>query len=72
MVRQEGQSLLLVEQQVGQALALTQRCVVLERGRVVHAARSREQLEDVAALDRWVGVRLQGAGTPAHLAKEET
>jgi branched-chain amino acid transport system ATP-binding protein len=65
MVRQEGQSLLLVEQQVAQALALTQRCAVLERGRVVHTARSSEQLQDLAALDRWVGVRLQGAGTPA-------
>jgi branched-chain amino acid transport system ATP-binding protein len=72
MVRQEGQSLLLVEQQVAQALALTQRCLVLERGRVVHAARSRAQLEDLGALDRWVGVRLQGAGTPSPFAKEET
>src|SRR4029079_17612849 len=49
MVRQQGQSLLLVEQQVAQALALTQRCVVLERGRVVHSARSSEQLQDIAA-----------------------
>jgi len=70
MVRQQGQSLLLVEQQVAQALALTQRCVVLERGRVVHTARSREQLEDIAALDRWVGVRLQGAAATAPLKEE--
>ena len=70
MVRQEGQSLLLVEQQVAQALALTQRCVVLERGRVVHTARSRDQLQDVAALDRWVGVRLQGDATPARAGTE--
>jgi branched-chain amino acid transport system ATP-binding protein len=71
MARQEGQSLLLVEQQVAQALALTQRCVVLERGRVVHTARSRDQLQDVAALDRWVGVRLQGAAAPAPLEQEQ-
>jgi branched-chain amino acid transport system ATP-binding protein len=71
MVREEGQSLLLVEQQVAQALALTQRCVVLERGRVVHSARSHQQLQDVAALDRWVGVRLQGAASPAAVEKEE-
>jgi branched-chain amino acid transport system ATP-binding protein len=70
MVRQEGQWLVLVEQQVGRALALTQRCLVLERGRVVHAARSRAQLEDLGALDRWVGVRLQGAGTCPQLARE--
>jgi branched-chain amino acid transport system ATP-binding protein len=71
MVREEGQSLLLVEQQVAQALALTQRCLVLERGRVVHSARSRQQLQDVAALDRWVGVRLHGAAAPALVEKEE-
>jgi branched-chain amino acid transport system ATP-binding protein len=71
MVRDEGQSLLLVEQQVAQALALTRRCVVLERGRVVHSARSREQLQDVGALDRWVGVRLQATGTPVDLEKEQ-
>jgi branched-chain amino acid transport system ATP-binding protein len=70
MVRDEGQSLLLVEQQVAQALALTHRCVVLERGRVVHSAPSAEQLTDPAALDHWVGVRLR-ADEPAALDKEE-
>ncbi|GAB3776869.1 ABC transporter ATP-binding protein [Ramlibacter monticola] len=72
MVRQEGQSLVLVEQQVAQALALTQRCAVLERGRVVHSARSQAQLQDLAALDRWVGVRLQADATTGRLEKEET
>ena len=71
MVRQEGQSLVLVEQQVAQALALTQRCAVLERGRVVHSARSQAQLQDLAALDRWVGVRLQAGETTGRLEKEE-
>ena len=58
MVRSEGQSLLLVEQHVEQALLLTQRCVVLERGRVVHGATSSDQLCDLRGLDRWVGVRV--------------
>jgi len=71
MVAEEGQSLVLVEQQVAQALALTQRCLVLERGRVVHSARSREQLEDPRALDRWIGVRLQAGPSPAAIEKEE-
>jgi branched-chain amino acid transport system ATP-binding protein len=71
MAREEGQSLLLVEQQVAQALALTQRCVVLERGRVVHAARSAEQLQDLRALDRWVGVRLQAGDERSPVEKEE-
>jgi branched-chain amino acid transport system ATP-binding protein len=61
MVSEDGQSLILVEQRVEQALGLTQRCVVLERGRVVHAADSREPLRDLRQLERWLGVRL-----PAH------
>jgi branched-chain amino acid transport system ATP-binding protein len=71
MVREEGQSLLLVEQQVAQALALTQRCIVLERGRVVHSARSADQLGDLGALDHWVGVRLQAGVAPAAFEREE-
>ena len=59
MVALEGQSLILVEQHLEQALELTQRCVVLERGRVVHCADSRDQLRDLQHLDRWVGVRLR-------------
>jgi len=59
MVAQDGQSLILVEQHLEQALELTQRCVVLERGRVVHFADSRQQCEDLQYLDRWIGVRLR-------------
>jgi branched-chain amino acid transport system ATP-binding protein len=58
MVKDEGQSLLLVEQHVEQALLLTSRCAVLERGRVVHAASSAQQLRDLGGLDQWVGVRV--------------
>ncbi len=58
MVRSEGQSLVLVEQHVEQALLLTNRCVVLERGRVVHVAASSDQLRDLRGLDQWVGVRI--------------
>ena len=58
MVEDEGQALVLVEQHVEQALQLTHRCVVLDRGRVAHVADSAAQLQDVAALDRWVSVRV--------------
>lgn len=58
MVGEEGQALILVEQHVEQALSLTNRCLVLERGSVVHAAESKNQLQDIPLLDKWVGVRL--------------
>jgi branched-chain amino acid transport system ATP-binding protein len=59
MVRHEGQSMILVEQHVEQALSLTHRGIVLERGRVVHAADSMELLADLGVLEKWVGVRIQ-------------
>ena len=59
MVKEEGQALVLVEQRAEQALQLTHRCIVLERGRVVHGADSQAQLQDMALLDKWVGVRVQ-------------
>ncbi len=58
MVESEGQSLILVEQHVGEALALTHRAIVLERGRIVHEGASAALLADPHALDRWVGVRV--------------
>jgi branched-chain amino acid transport system ATP-binding protein len=59
MVRREGQALILVEQHVEQALRLTHRGVVLERGRVVHAAESADLLGNLGVLEQWVGVRIQ-------------
>jgi branched-chain amino acid transport system ATP-binding protein len=59
MVGDEGQALILVEQHVEQALELTRRCIVLERGRVSHVADSAAQLADVASLDQWVSVRIR-------------
>jgi len=59
MIRDEGQSLILVEQHVEQALRLTHRAVVLERGRVVHNAPCADLLGDLSVLEKWVGVRVQ-------------
>ena len=58
MVKNQGQSLILVEQRVEQALSLTHRAVVLDRGHVVHTAESPELLKDISVLEKWVGVRL--------------
>lgn len=59
MVKNQGQSLILVEQRVEQALSLTHRAVVLDRGQVVHTGQSPELLKDISVLEKWVGVRLQ-------------
>ena len=60
MVTSEGQALILVEQHVDQALSLTHRAIVLERGRIVHEGASDALREDPQALDRWMGVRVAG------------
>ena len=62
MVHEDGQSLVLVEQHVEQALQLTGRCAVLDHGRIAHVANSREQLADLPALDQWVSVRVREGG----------
>ena len=58
MVTSEGQALILVEQHIDQALSLTHRAIVLERGRIVHQASSDVLRLDPHALDRWIGVRV--------------
>ena len=58
MIRVEGQALILVEQHVEQAMRLTHRAVVLERGRVVHNAACSELLADLSVLEKWVGIRV--------------
>jgi branched-chain amino acid transport system ATP-binding protein len=58
MVEGEGQSLILVEQHLAQALSLTHRAIVLERGRIVHEGTSEGLRADLQSLDRWIGVRM--------------
>ena len=58
MVTAEGQALILVEQHVEQALTLTHRAIVLERGRIVHEGGSAALKADLPSLDRWIGVRV--------------
>jgi branched-chain amino acid transport system ATP-binding protein len=58
MTGDEGTALILVEQHAEVALALTDHAIVLERGSIVHRARSQALLKDQAALDRLIGLRL--------------
>ena len=58
----EGTAFILVEQHAEVALSLTEHAVVLERGSIVHRARSRDLLQDQATLDRLIGLRLDSAG----------
>jgi branched-chain amino acid transport system ATP-binding protein len=58
MTADEGTAFILVEQHAEVALSLTEDAVVLERGSIVHRARSRDLLDDQATLDRLIGLRL--------------
>jgi branched-chain amino acid transport system ATP-binding protein len=58
MIADEGTAFILVEQHAEVALSLTVDAIVLERGSIVHRARSRDLLADQATLDRLLGLRL--------------
>jgi branched-chain amino acid transport system ATP-binding protein len=56
VVRDEGLSAIIVEQNPRLILGMTQRVVVLDRGRVVHEGASEDLLAEPARLERWLGV----------------
>ena len=56
--RLEGIATLLVEQHVELALSLTTDALVIERGRIVHRARSDDFARDAATLERYVGLKV--------------
>ena len=62
MTADEGTAFILVEQHAELALSLTDEAIVLERGSIVHRARSQDLLKDEATLDRLIGLRLAGQG----------
>ena len=49
-------AMILVEQHAELALSLTERAVVMERGRVVHDGPSAPLAKDRGSLDRWLAV----------------
>jgi branched-chain amino acid transport system ATP-binding protein len=61
MMADEGTAVLLVEQHAEIALSLTEHAVVLERGAIVHRARSNDLINDAATLERYIGMRLEGS-----------
>jgi branched-chain amino acid transport system ATP-binding protein len=56
IIRDEGTSAILVEQNAKKILGVTDRAIILERGAVVHAADSAILAADRAALERHLGV----------------
>jgi branched-chain amino acid transport system ATP-binding protein len=56
LLREEGLAAILIEQHARKILGLTDKAVILERGRVVHASDSRQLLDEPHHLDRWLGV----------------
>jgi branched-chain amino acid transport system ATP-binding protein len=58
MVAEEGTAVILIEQHAEVALSLTSEAAIMERGTVVHRARSADLLRDAATLDRFIGLRV--------------
>jgi branched-chain amino acid transport system ATP-binding protein len=56
LVSTGGMSVILVEQHARLALSLTQRAIVLDRGRIVHESDSKSLMEDKETLSRLVAV----------------
>jgi branched-chain amino acid transport system ATP-binding protein len=60
IIREEGMSAILVEQNPQKILGVTNRAVILERGTIVHEAASAELRTDRAVLETYLGVTDQG------------
>jgi len=58
MTTEEGTAFILVEQHAEVALSLTDDAIVLERGSIVHRARSQDLLKEQTTLDRLIGLHL--------------
>jgi len=56
LVSESGMSVIVVEQHARMALSLTQRAIVLDRGRIVHDSDSGSLLQDAQTLNRLVAV----------------
>ncbi|MGE3064383.1 MAG: ABC transporter ATP-binding protein [Hyphomicrobiaceae bacterium] len=56
LFREDGMSGIIVEQHAHRILGLTDHAVILERGRIVHAAPSADLQRDPAPIERYLGV----------------
>ena len=69
IIRDERMSAILVEQNAHKVLAVTDRAAILERGAVVHEAKSAELAADRTVLEAYLGVTAAGdrrAGRTRH------
>jgi len=62
VIREEGVSAIVVEQNAQKILGVTDRAVILERGTIVHESDSAKLKADRATLERYLGVAATGAG----------
>ena len=62
---ESGTTVILAEQHAELALSMTQNVIVLERGTIVHSAKSVDMLKDTAAIDRYIGLRVAAVGSAA-------
>jgi len=69
VIRDEGTSAILVEQNAKKILGVTDRAIILERGAIVHAAASTALAADRAALERHLGVTDSGPRRGGRSAK---
>jgi branched-chain amino acid transport system ATP-binding protein len=60
VVRDEGMSAILVEQNAQKALGVTDRAAILERGSIVHEGASADLVADRAVLEGYLGVTAAG------------
>jgi branched-chain amino acid transport system ATP-binding protein len=58
MIAEEGVAVILIEQHADLVLSLTHDAVIMERGAIVHRAKSADLLRDHATLDRYIGLRV--------------
>jgi branched-chain amino acid transport system ATP-binding protein len=56
IISEEGLSCIVIEQHAKKILGVTDDAIILERGMIVHAAKSAELAADTATLDRYLGV----------------
>jgi branched-chain amino acid transport system ATP-binding protein len=59
MMADDRTAVILVEQHAAIALSLTADAILLERGTIVHRARSADLAHDAAMLDRYIGVKME-------------